>query len=178
MPFTLNDACFFPFSRLFSTPTASPTTPPLLAHLLAKSYLSSLPLAFFLLFHLIFKREIWINLLCVAEGMTSCELQILANTAIYLKWQIRQSNLQDTRRFFELSSFEKSLCFLIAQGSSAEKRKLIQMSMPHSNEKVQFWDTRWALIGVLFLWMRCQGMLWIFLGIGETAHCPWSTELY
>lgn len=30
-PFTLNGTCFFPFSRIFSTPTASPATPYLLA---------------------------------------------------------------------------------------------------------------------------------------------------
>lgn len=71
----------------------------------------------FLHFHLIFKREIWINCFCVAEGTTSCELQILANTAIYLKWQIRQSNLLEMRSFFELSSFEK-VC--VCGGASVE----------------------------------------------------------
>lgn len=41
MPFTLNDACFFPFSQFFSSPTASLTPPPSLPlRLLAKSYLS------------------------------------------------------------------------------------------------------------------------------------------
>ena len=82
-------------------------------HLLARSYLSSLPFPFSLSlrFHLIFKREIWINFFCVAEGTTSCELQILANTAIYLKWQIRQSNLLEMTRCFELSAFEKVCVF-------------------------------------------------------------------
>lgn len=91
-----------------STPTVSLTTPlPSAPHLLAKSYLSFL----FLFFRLIFKLEIWINLFCVAEGTTSSELQILANAAIYLKWQIRQSNLLEMRSFFELSLFEKVCVF-------------------------------------------------------------------
>lgn len=43
MPFTLNDACFFPFSRLFSSPLSFFRHPPAPApHLLAKSYLSPL----------------------------------------------------------------------------------------------------------------------------------------
>lgn len=95
----------------------------------------------FLCFHLIFKREIWINFLCAAEGTTSCELQILANTAIYLKWQIRQSNLLEMRRFFELSSFEK-VCVFSLHGEHLHKRKkkknLIETSILCFNEKVQF----------------------------------------
>lgn len=130
MPFTLNGACFFPFSRLFSTPTNSlPPLPPLISWQ-GVTYLPFLS-SFFLCFHLIYKREIWINFSCVADGTTSCELQILANTAIYLKRQIRQSNLLEMRGFFELSSFEK-VCFLIAE------ENLIERSIPRFNVKLQF----------------------------------------
>lgn len=122
MPFTLNGACFFPFSRLFSAlPLLLP--PPLISwqvvtHLPPLSFL----FFFFFRFHLIFRREIWINFSCVAEGTTFCELQILANTAIYLKWQIRQSNLPESRRFFELSSFERVCVRSRRRGKSQGKR--------------------------------------------------------
>lgn len=40
MPFTLNDACFFPFSQFFSTPTAfPPPSPPLLVSWQRVTYL-------------------------------------------------------------------------------------------------------------------------------------------
>lgn len=139
MPVSSHSLAFSPIPRLLPPPLPTHSPSP------GKELPISPLLPFFLPFHLIFKREIWINLFCVAEGTTSCELQILANTAIYLKWQIRQSNLLEMRRFFELSSFEKSLCFLISQGASAEQN-LIEMSVPCFNEKVQFWETRWALI--------------------------------
>lgn len=139
MPVSSHSLAFSPLPQLLP--------PPLPTH--SPSPGKELPifplLPFFLLFHLIFKRKIWINLFCVAEGTTSCELQILANTAIYLKWQIRQSNLLEMRRFFELFSFEKSLCFLVTQGASAQ-HNLIEMSVLCFNEKVQFGETRWALI--------------------------------
>lgn len=64
--------------------------------------------------------------------MTSCELQILANTAIYLKWQISQSNLLEMRGFFELSPSEKVCFFLIAEENLTER------PIPHFNVKVQF----------------------------------------
>lgn len=117
---------------------------PVSSHSLATSFLYTLPLLsrpsspgkyspifpsclpFFFRFHLIFRREIWINFSCVAEGMTFCELQILANTAIYLKWQIRRSNLPESRRFFELSSFERvcvlSRCCRKSQGKHSRQR--------------------------------------------------------
>lgn len=136
MPFTLNDACFFLFSRLFSTPTASPATPPLLL-LISWHRVTYLPFPFLLLlFHLIFKREIWINLFCVAEGTTSCELQILANTAIYLKWQIRQSNLLEMRRFFELSSFEK-VCVFSSHGEHLQKKNLIDAVIKEYSSEIK-----------------------------------------
>lgn len=113
MPFTLNGACFFPFSRLSSAlPLLLPPSSLPLPALISWQVVTYLPPSSFfspLRFHLIFRREIWINFSCVAEGTTPCELQILANTAIYLKWQIRQSNLPESRRFFELSSFERVL---------------------------------------------------------------------
>lgn len=132
----------------------SPSAP----HLLARSYLSSLP--FFLCFHLIFKREIWINFFCVAEGTTSCELQILANTAIYLKWQIKQSNLLEMRRFFELSSFEK-VCVFLLHGEHLQKKKSAFRNINNIlsfNEKVQFWETR-ALICIFIYVNKVSGML-------------------
>lgn len=104
------DAIYFKWRLFLPHSLAFPPLPqfllppfPSAPHLLARSYLSSLSFLFFspLWFHLIFKREIWINF--------SCELQILANTAIYLKWQIRQSNLLEMRRFFELS-FPDEVC--------------------------------------------------------------------
>lgn len=132
----------------------SPSAP----HLLARSYLSSLP--FFLCFHLIFKREIWINFFCVAEGTTSCELQILANTAIYLKWQIKQSNLLEMRRFFELSSFEK-VCVFLLHGEHLQKKNKKQnlletsttfcpLMKKYNSEKQGLW------FASLFTWIRCQ----------------------
>lgn len=92
MPFTLNSGRFFPFSCFSFTLTASAITPPL-PPLISCHAVTYLPFSsFFLSVHRTSKREIWINV-CVSEGTASCELQILANTAIYLKLQIRQSNL-------------------------------------------------------------------------------------
>lgn len=113
MPFTLNDACFFPFSH--------PPTPPML-FISWQSYLSTV-FPFFSSSFLNSNMKMWINLFCVARGTTSCELQILANTAIYLKWQIRQGNLLDMTRFFELSSFEK-VCLFIARGATADTLRM------------------------------------------------------
>lgn len=123
MPFTLNGACFFPFSRLFyALPLLllPPLPLPPLIFWQVVTYLPLLP-SFFFHFHLIFRREIWINFPCVADGTTFCELQILANTAIYLKWQIRQSNLPESRRFFELSSFERVCVRSCCRGKSQGK---------------------------------------------------------
>lgn len=111
-------------------------------HLLARSYLSSLSFCF----HLIFKREIWINFLCAAEETTSCELQILANAAIYLKWQIRRSNLLEIRRCFELSSYEEVCCF----GAWAEETAdaPVETSILFVNNKVQS-EEKEALMGLV-----------------------------
>ncbi len=136
MPFTLNGACFFPFSRLFSTPTASPATPPFAFLISWQGVTYLLFPSLSLCFHLIFKREIWINFFCVAEGMTSCELQILANTAIYLKWQIRRSNLLGIRRFFELSSFEK-VCVFPSRGEHLLRNNLFCALMKKYNSEEQ-----------------------------------------
>lgn len=120
--------------------TASPAAPSSPSpHLLASSHLSSpsfLPFfPFFFRFHLIFRREIWINFSCVAEGTTFCELQILANTAIYLKWQIRRSNLPESRRFFELSSFERVCVRSRRRGKSPGKRWLRDFNVKYNSAK-------------------------------------------
>lgn len=74
---------FLPILLLsLSTPSAFAITPPLLPlvswHVVTYLPFSPLP------FHLTSKCEIWINV-CVCEGMASCELQILADAAIYVK---------------------------------------------------------------------------------------------
>lgn len=104
MPFTLNSSRFFPFSCFSSTPTASAITPPLLP-LISCHAVTYLPfLSYFLSVQRTSKCEIWINV-CVSEGTASCELQILADAAIFSKWQIRQNNLSNS--FCEASCFEK-----------------------------------------------------------------------
>ena len=117
-PVSSHSLAFSPLPQLLPPPLPFP----LLISWQGVTYLPSPSLS--LCFHLIFKREIWINFFCVAEGTTSCELQILANTAIYLKWQIRQSNLLEMRRFFELSSFEKVCVFSSHGRASAGKKKI------------------------------------------------------
>lgn len=142
-------------SRSFCPPHPPPTF-----HLLAELPISPL-LSFFLPFHLIFKCEIWINLLCVAEGTTSCELQILANTAIYLKWQIRESNLLEMRRFFELSSLWKKFVFSHCTGCSCRTNSYrnacaVLLWKKYNSEKQ---DGLW--FRTLLRWTRC----WEVLGI-------------
>lgn len=124
-------------SPLLRSPTASPAAPSSAApHLLASSHLSSPSfLAPPLRFHLIFRREIWINFSCVAEGTTFCELQILANTAIYLKWQIRRSNLPESRRFFELFSFERVCVRSCRRRESQGKRWLQDFNVKYNSTK-------------------------------------------
>lgn len=130
----------------------------------------------FLRFHRIFKCEIWINLFCVAERTTSCELQILANTAIYLKWQIRQSNLLEVRRFFELPSFEK-MCIFSSHGEHLLEN-LIEITF------LQFWETRSALISINALLFSindrvvcCSSITYILYVKKTKPHCSQITSV-
>lgn len=104
MPFTLNSARFFPFSCFSSTPTASAITPPL-PPLISRHAVTYLPFpSYFLSVQRTSKCGIWINA-CASEGTAPCELQILADAAIFWKWQIRQSNLSNS--LCEATCFEK-----------------------------------------------------------------------
>lgn len=89
----------------------------------------------------------------MAEGTTFCELQILANTAIYLKWQIRRSNLPESRRFFELFSFEGVCVRSRRRGESQGKRWLRDLN-------VQFHETGQSAIGIFTLF-ECWGDGWV-----------------
>jgi len=163
---------FSPLPPLIPPPLPCPPAP----HLLARSYLSSLFSSASISYSNV---KYGLTSSVRLRGTTSCELRILANAAIYLKWQIRRSNLLGMRRSFELSSFWKKLVFSPLHGEHLRlSRALMKRDSPENKMgfDLNLYLLEWG-VGECFESLQALWKLHVVQEVQSWLHVPNITSI-